>query len=185
MKKWLSVLTLLIIPVAAAQSYNYIIPSQLLNNPIVVFLLFFALFFAVIYFALGRSMQGNLAIPAIISAVLAFVIAAGAQQQWQVMQRPIMFWMMLLAAALIMCVLILAFMKYGGLEAGIGIVAGIYGLWPIIKSSLGQTTVYSMPFEIKNFLDKTWWIGLIFAIIMLFYAGHLMRMRWRYRYVRP
>lgn len=189
MKKVLvSILILLaILPLAAAQYYggsNYIVPSELLNNQYVVFGLFFALFFAAIYFALGRTFQGNIMVPAVIAAVMAFIIAAGAQQNWVFMQKPIMFWAMLLAAALVVVILILGFMKYGGLEAGLGIVFGIYGLWPIIKSSLGAGTIYNMPYEVTNFLDKTWWIGLIIAIIMILYAGHGMRMRWRQRYLR-
>ncbi|MBI5148451.1 hypothetical protein HZA33_02110 [Candidatus Pacearchaeota archaeon] len=193
MKKWLSgIILLLSISLVAAQYYSnelstssYVIPSELLNNPYVVFGLFFALFFAAIYFALGRSMQGNIVVPAVISAVLAFVIAAGAQQNWTVMQRPVMFWAMLLAAALIIMVLVLGFIKYGGLEAGIGIVAGIYGLWPIIKSSLGYNITSKMPYELVTFLDRTWWIGLIFAIIMLLYAGWRMSERWKlYRGMR-
>jgi hypothetical protein len=80
MKKLLILLSILLLPLASAY-YRYTSPAQLLENEWVVFALIFLIFFALIFFALGKTFRENMMASLIISAGLSFFISAVLSQR--------------------------------------------------------------------------------------------------------
>jgi hypothetical protein len=164
-----SIVNIVSLPAVYAQFGWYAIPGPeyWLDNPWVVFTVFFAIFFATIYVSLGRVFKGNVAPAAVIAAALSFVISAGIQRDWQFLQKPIMFW----ALILLLILAILTFFKAIALGpiGSIGLILIICGSWPYIKDTLSVGAISSMPYGLISFLDS---ISIFLAV--LFYIGIIL-----------
>lgn len=157
------------IPLVSAQFwYGYLPPpSQWLENEYLVFILFFAIFFATIHLSLSRVFSGNPMPSIIIAAALGFLISASMQRQWYFLEKPILFWALGLIAALIVLVVVRAFMGGIGLRGVLIAIALLWGLWPFIKSVAPYESVSAMPYGLTTFLDATWFFAVIIFIIIV------------------
>jgi len=66
--------------------WYYSSPMDFLESPWIVFLLVFAVFFALIFFSLAKTFKGNTAVPITISVVISFLIAAMFSEKFYIRQ---------------------------------------------------------------------------------------------------
>lgn len=176
---------ILVMPFASAQFYySYFNPSDLLDNQWFIFTAFFAVFFGVIYTSLGRVLGGTTP-TLIIAAAIAFVVSAGMQRDWYILQQPIMLWATVLLAAF----MILTFLKFffrGEGKKGIWILLFslllFWGLWPFFKNTLPIESIEFIPYGLIDFLDATAPLILIIAIggsIVWAFWGSKKYARWQ------
>jgi len=164
--------------VSAQFYYNYLNPSDLLDNPWFIFTVFFAVFFGVIYISLGRVLGGTTP-TLIISAAIAFAVSAGVQRNWYILEQPVMFWAVILIAGLIIATFAKLLMGGEGVNAIVigGVIATIWGLWPFLKDFLPLNVIGNMPYELVDFLDNTWPYALIVAVTGLILWGRRKKAR--------
>jgi len=143
------------------------LPSELLNNPWVIFGLFFALFFAVSFYSLCKTLKGSRAPPAIISTVLAFFMAAGIQGVWPQFSKIIITVSLVLFAVIL---LLLLFGKGKNIFSGLLIILSfLLFLWPIWSNLVSPYFLASLPTGMVYFLDTKSWIGFwVFVAGMVF-----------------
>lgn len=142
--------------------------ADLLENEWVIFVILFAIFYTTIFTSLGKVFQGNKSAPAVIALALSFLVTAGIQRQWMFLEKPIMYWALILTLALV----ILTFFRAMQIGAAglIGLILLLVGLWPIIKSSMGIGALAGLPYGLVTFLDSIngfFWIALIIAGLWL------------------
>jgi hypothetical protein len=159
---------ILVVPFVSAQFYyGYFNPSDLLDNPWFIFTAFFAVFFGVIYASLGRVIGGTTP-TLVIAAAIALVISAGMQRNWYFLQQPIMFWAVLLIVLLVASVFIKVLFGGGGMTSlwvMIGLLLILWGLWPFFKNMLPIDAVASIPYQLIEFLDRTWFLAFVVLIV--------------------
>jgi|GEM_PF-2150505 len=167
---------LFLIPLCAAQYYggygsyglfwpSGTTPAEFLENPWVVFIIFFTIFFALIFYSLGKTFKGNLGIPVVLAAALAFMMAAGIQQQFGMWAKS-----MLIVALVILGLLLLLmlFRRQGNLFGVIAVIIfAFWGFWNILKYRLPLQFLFSLPPNLIEFLDRTSPIGMWLFIISL------------------
>jgi hypothetical protein len=153
-------------------------PSELLENPFVVFLISFAVFFAALYFSLGRVFRGNLAIPAIIAAGISFVIAAMIEREWQLLQKPVSYWIIILILLLVFIVFFFFISTIGGPVAGLILVSAIYASWPLANIVAPKISFY-LPHALVKLLWDTWWIALVLCIVLVLYFSWRYHKEWK------
>lgn len=142
--------------------------ADLLENEWVIFVILFAIFYTTIFTSLGKVFQGNKSAPAVIALALSFLVTAGIQRQWMFLEKPIMYWALILTLALVVLTFFRA-MRIG--PAGlIGLILLLVGLWPFIKNSMGISGLAGLPYGLITFLDSIngfFWIALIIAGLLL------------------
>lgn len=143
---------LAVLPLASAYWYGSFLASDLLDNEWVIFTVLFAIFYTTIYASLGKVFKENKAVPAVLALALAFLVTAGIQRQWMFLEKPIMFWALILTIALVLLTFFKAMQV--GPAALFGLIALLIGLWPITRSSAGMGGIYSMPYWLVSFLDS-------------------------------
>ncbi len=159
-------------PIVSAQfgfGYGYLpSPSQWLENEYLVFIIFFAIFFAIIHLSLSRVFSGNPMPSIIIAAALSFLIAASMQRNWYFLEKPILLWALFLIIALVILVVVKAFMGGIGIRGLLIAIALLVGLWPFIKSVAPYEAMSALPYGLTSFLDVIWfWALLLFAILAI------------------
>ena len=146
--------------------YGYNTPAQWLENELVIFGLLFTIFFATIYYSLGNVIKGSPIVPGIIAASLAFLISAGIQREWYFLQKPILFWALILGTLLVIATLLRALgLKVGGLAILVLLFSAVWGSWPFIEQGYGWKLRSYLPFGLTRFFDNTSIIGLGIFII--------------------
>ncbi|MFH1248566.1 MAG: hypothetical protein V1660_00245 [archaeon] len=171
---------ILAIPLVSAQFYyGSFNPADLLNDQWFIFTAFFAVYFGVIYTSLGKVM-GGAAPTLVVSAALAFLISAGMQRNWYLLEQPIMIW----AVILIIGLILISFMKFifgGDIKRGfiylIGFLIVLMGLWPFYKGFIPMEVIAEMPYSMIEFLDSAWLIALIVGVGILIFFGALKKVR--------
>lgn len=148
------------------------LPSELLDNPWVIFIVFFAIFFSVSYFSLSRTLGGkggSKAPPMIISVALAFLMAAGIQGFWPEYSRLILIVSLIIFAGVL---LLFLFGKGKNVIGGILIIASfVLWLWPLWSDGqlVSPYFLASLPTGFVYFLDtKSWIFFWIFVASILF-----------------
>lgn len=174
-KKILFILLILSsLPLVSAQSWNsygygYLSPQDLLNNEWVVFGLIFAVFFAVIFFALGKTFRDNLGVAAIVSLALSFFISAIISQRvsfYGYIGEDVGGWIFLFAILIIIAFALKALLDLGG---AIGLALGLVGSWFFIRYIDWETLLpYSVATNEIFLFVQQWFIGLIVIIIAIF-----------------
>jgi putative flippase GtrA len=168
-----SLLLFFLVPLARAQWYGYfpLKPAELVQNEWAIFTVLFAIFYSAIYFSLGNVMKGNKAAPAVIAIAISFLVTAGIQRNWTFLERPIMFWALILALVLVVLTFFRA-MAIG--PAGlVGLILLLLGFWPIVKNSIGINSIAMFPYWLVSFLDTlspfAMWM-LIIGIVAVLWA---------------
>lgn len=159
--------TSLVLPLAMAQFWNayypIMMPADLLENEWVIFTILFAIFYVTIYVSLGKVMKGNKMAPAVVAVALAFLITAGIQRQWMFLEKPIMYW------ALILTIILVGLTFFRAMAIGpvalTGLVLLLVGLWPFIRNSLTIGGRALLPYGLIRFLDAISPLALILLIV--------------------
>ena len=110
--------------------------------------------------------KGSPIVPGIIAASLAFLISAGIQREWYFLQKPILFWALILGTLLVIATLLRALgLKVGGLAILVLLFSAVWGSWPFIEQGYGWKLRSYLPFGLTRFFDNTSIIGLGIFII--------------------
>ncbi len=168
------------LPVASAYWYggygSSFLFADLLNNEWVIFTVLFAIFYTTIYASLGRVFKENKAVPAVLALALSFLVTAGIQRDWVLLEKPIMFWALILTIALVLLTFFRAMQV--GPAALFGLIALLIGLWPTTRSSAGIGAISSMPYGLVSFLDAITsppWGTIIFIVGIVMTATSLFK----------
>jgi hypothetical protein len=170
------------IPIVSAYTpfYYYLSsPSELLQSEWVVFILMFAIFFAVTYFAIGKTIKSKGAATIISAAVAIFIAAAVSQRAWYsgFMGDSLGSWFLL--AALVVGFLMLL-RVIGNMFGGIGMIVLVFIGWYLVK---GMDVFYYLPSGLMNsdisgvleFIvspDFIWvLVGITVLILLIAYGG--------------
>src|SRR3989338_6555844 len=146
--------------------YGWFRTADLLENEWVIFSMLFAIFYATIFASLGKVFKENKAVPAVISLALAFLVTAGIQRQWMFLERPIMFWALILTIALVLLTFFRA-MKIGP-AMFFGVLFILVALWGTVKSSISTM----LPYGIVSFIDSIGPFRWIFGLIGIGLIGY-------------
>jgi len=188
MKKTISInlvfifIALIQISLVNAQFYFPLTPRYWIDNPWVVFTIFFIIFFGIIYISLIKVLGRNPVPSAVIAASISLLVSAGIQREWQFLQKPILFWA--LAVILLLAFLIIIRVMGIGPMGLTGLLFITIGSWPIIKDSLPTSVVASLPYTLVSFLESAspFFVALfIIGIIIIITA--LSRALWRGRLI--
>lgn len=177
---WAFVLGLPLVSAYTTFSYYLRTPGDLLNNEWFLFILIFAIFFAVIYYSVSKTFTGNKGVAVVLSGAIAILIAgAVSRRAWYYgyLGETIGSWMFILAAVIgIFFLMRFASRMFGG----IGILAILVFGWYIV----GWLDYYGwIPYDFSGF-DLYFYIkatisvealytllGAIAVIFLIAYAG--------------
>lgn len=133
---WILVLVLVSLPFVAAyngQGYSYFSPSQILENEWIVFALIFVGCFAIIYFALERTMKGNRGAVVVIAIVISLFLAVAVSQKtryYGYLGSAIGGWLFIILIVIIFLFLIKLLMGAVGLA---GLLIVLWGVWILMR----------------------------------------------------
>ncbi len=182
-KSSLSILMLNLITLASA--YNgwgwgyYLSPSYFLENEWVRFGLIFVLFFAIVFFAVGRTFKENKGVAiAVAVAVSLFITMAIAQRGYLYSYAGEEIGSYLLIFALIIGA-ILVFKVMASLIGGLGLFLGLFGFWFILNRTQYSYFFYdAIPYSLLPVYDFLagdsfiiWLIVAIVIVLVIAYAG--------------
>ena len=149
-------------------NYGYLSPSNLLDNEWVVFGLIFIVFFAIIFFALGKTFKENKAISAIVAVALSFFISVIFSRRvsfYGYVGEEVTGWITLIALLIIIVFFLKAMFD---LLRVTGLVMGIIGTWLFLhffdlEPILGYNVI-----ENPIFYYAQGWLGALIAGIACF-----------------
>lgn len=181
-KSSLVLLILNLISLASAFSlggWGYYSPSYLLQNEWVMFGALFVLFFAIVFFAVGRTFKENKGVAIVVSLVVSLFITLAVERRGLIYSYAgEELGGYLLIFALIIGV-ILIFKAITSLIGGIGLFLCLAGLWFILNKTYYSSFFYdSIPYSLLpvyefiaggNFI--IWLIVALIAVIAIAYTG--------------
>lgn len=173
-------LSLIILPMISAYnglSYYLRSPWEIIQNPWIFFILVFALFFAVTYFAIGKRISSK-GPAAVISAVISlFIAAAISQRGWYygILGEGVGSLIITLAIILGLILVIRALTITFG---GIGLIATLFIGWLILSRSNIAVIIpyefYTEVYPIAEFISSTTFLYvLIIGTVLLFAFAYL------------
>ncbi len=146
------ILSLPIVSAYGSLSYYLSSPSELLQSEWAIFILMFAIFFAVTYFAVGKTIKSKGAATVLSAAIAIFIAAAVSQRAWYsgFLGESLGSWFLLVALVVGFFMLLKVI---GNMFGGIGMIVLVFIGWYLIK---GMDISYYLPYGLIN--SDIFWI---------------------------